>query len=250
MIYIKTPEEIEKMREGGEILAQILKKVAENVRPGTSTKYLDKLATKLIYQNNAKPSFKGYEGYPNALCISVNEEVVHGIPSSRILKEGDIIGLDLGIVYKGMYTDHAVTVPAGGVSKKAQKLINVTKEALEQGIKQVKVDGYIGDVSWAIQKFVEENGFSVVRDLIGHGVGKKVQEEPEIPNFGQAGQGAKLEKGMTLAIEPMVNIGDWKVKILSDGWTVVTADGSLSAHFEHTIVVVKNGAEVLTKIDN
>jgi len=250
MIYIKTPEEIEKMREGGKILAQILKKVAENVRQGTSTKYLDRIATKLIYQNNAKSSFKGYEGYPNALCTSVNEEVVHGIPSSRILKEGDIIGLDLGILYKEMYTDHAVTVPVGGVSKETQKLINVTKEALEQGIKQVKPDGYIGDISWAIQKFVEENSFSVVRDLVGHGVGKEVQEEPEVPNFGQVGQGTKLEERMTLAIEPMVNMGDWKVKILSDGWTVVTADGSLSAHFEHTVAVTRKGVEVLTKIDN
>jgi len=253
MIYIKTKEEIDRMREGGKILAKILKEARREVKPGITTKELDILAEKKILQAGGKPSFKGYQDakgniFPTALCTSVNEELVHGIPSSkRILKEGDIIGLDLGMVYKGMYTDAACTVGVGKISLKAQKLIDVAEGALEVAIKTIKPEITLGDLGYAIQSFVEKEGFSVVRQLVGHGVGKAVHEDPQIPNFGKPGKGLELKEGMTLAIEPMVSAGDWKVNFSKNGWTAVMADGSLSSHFEHTVAITQSGVKVLTR---
>lgn len=248
MIIIKTPEEIQKMGEGGRILARILKKVARAVKPGISTMELNNLAEELMAQNKALPSFKNYRGFQYALCASVNYEVVHIAPKEyKILKKGDLIGLDLGLKYKGYYTDMALTVPVGEVSKRVQKLIKATKKALDIGISQVKPSNQIGDISAAIQKYVEGQDLAVVRTLVGHGVGKEVHEEPRIPNFGEPHTGPKLEVGMTLAIEPMVNIGGHAVKTLDDGWTIETIDKSLSAHFEHTVAVTKKGCEILTK---
>jgi len=245
---IKNPEEIKMMREGGKILARILKELAKTVRPSISTKYLDDLAVTLAIKHKASPSFKNYNGYPHATCISVNEEVVHNMPSQdKILKEGDIVGIDFGLWYKGLCTDMAVTVPVGKVSKQAKKLIKVTKKALEIGLKQAKAGNTIGDVGFAIEQFVLKGGFSVVKTLTGHGVGHQVHEEPKIPNFGEPGRGVRLEEGMTLAIEPMVNIGRHEVRTKEDGWGIVTNDSSLSAHFEHTVAVTKKGYEILTK---
>lgn len=248
MIFIKTKKEIELMRQGGKILAKILNELEKETKPGTNTHDLNELAENLAKKFGAKPSFKGYRNYPASLCVSINSEVVHGLPKKRILKEGDIVGLDFGLFYQGYYTDMAKTVPVGKISSLAQKLIFVTKKALDLGIAQVKPGNHIGDISFAIQSYVEANGFSVVRDLVGHGVGKKIHEPPQVPNFGEKGTGVKLEEGMTLAIEPMVNAGSYKVKLLSDGWTFVTCDGSLSCHFEHTVAVTKTGFEILTKI--
>lgn len=248
MITIKTTEEIEKMRQGGMILASIMKKLAKMIKPGISAKEIDDQAEKFISQAGAVPSFKNYKSYPSATCISVNNEVVHNIPSkNKIFKTGDIVGLDLGVKYKGLYTDMAMTVPVGKISKEAKKLIKITKKALAIGLKQIKPRNTIGDIGYAIQNFVEPKGFSVVRTLTGHGVGYQVHEEPRIPNFGIPGQDIKLEQGMTLAIEPMVNVGAPDVRTKEDGWGIVTMDGSLSAHFEHTVVVTKKGYDILTK---
>lgn len=256
MVYIKTSEEIALMREGGKILAQILIDLGEAVKPGIKTIELDRLAESLVFKYGAEASFKGYEpsfnsdngGYPASVCVSVNEEVVHGIPGNRILKEGDIVSLDMGVLHKGYYTDAAITVGAGKISLVAQKLIDTTKRSLELGIAEVKAGGHLGDIGFAVQSYAEKNGFSVVRDLVGHGVGKYIHEAPEIPNYGKRGKGLKLEEGMTLALEPMVNIGRPEVRVLSDSWTFVTSDRSLSAHFEHTIAITENGVEVLTKL--
>lgn len=255
MVSIKTPEEIEIMKQGGKILAQILKKICRAANPGISTFDLEELALDLISKNKAKPSFKGYKGYPACLCISRNNQVVHGIPSKKeILKQGDIIDLDLGIKYRGLYTDMSITVSVGKVSYQARKLIKVTKKALDIGISQIKPGNQIKHIGQAIQKYVEKNGFSVVRSLVGHGVGYAVHEPPQIPNFlPKPGEKRwddiklELKPGMCLAIEPMVNVGGSEVRTLDDGWTVVTADGSLSAHFEHTIAVTENGHQILTK---
>ncbi len=248
MVIIKKPEEIEIMSQGGKILAKILKNIAKAAKPGASAFKLNQLAGKEIEKYKAKPAFKGYRGYPFILCTSINEEVVHGFPlAKKILKPGDIIGLDLGIEYKGYFTDMAITCPIGKISPLAKKLIKVTEKALFLGLKQIKPGNYIGDISSAIQKFVEQNSFSVVRDLAGHGVGKNLHEDPLIPNFGQPKTGLRLEEGMTLAIEPMVNASGYQVKTSDDGWTVVTSDKGLSAHFEHTVVVTKKGYKVLTK---
>lgn len=248
MIIIKTKSEIEKMKKGGRILAKVMKELARGVKAGVSTEELDLRAEKLIRRYKTRPSFKNYRGYPKTLCASVNHQVVHAIPrQDHILRQGDIIGLDLGLEADGYFVDMAITVPIGKVDKKTKKLIEVTKEALARGIKQAKAGNYIGDISWAIQKFVESQGLSVVRSLVGHGVGKEVHEEPRIPNFGEPKTGQKIEEGMTLAIEPMVNLGGHEVETREDGWTIETADGSLSAHFEHTIAVTKKGPQVLTK---
>lgn len=236
------------MREGGRILAKILQELSFCVKVGMTGKELNRLAEKLAYKNNAKPSFLGYKGYPASLCVSVNNEIVHSLPKDIKFKEGDIVGLDFGILYKGMYTDMAATYPVGKISKKAEKLIFTTKKALELGEAQVKAGNYIGDISFAIQNYAEKRGFGVVRDLVGHGVGREVHEDPQVPNFGKKGRGIKLQKGMTLALEPMVNIGTWKIKLLSDNWTFATVDGSLSAHFEHTVAVTEEGCGVLTKL--
>ena len=248
MIILKTNEEIAIMREGGKILAEILKELAKEAKSGVMTKELDDYAEELILKYKATPSFRGYNGYPTALCVSINEEVVHGIPSERKLKTGDIVGLDLGIYYKGLCTDSAVTVGVGKISQKAKRLIGATKKSLYRGISAVKSGASIGDIGFAVQSYAEDQGFSVVRDLTGHGVGKKVHEPPQIPNYGKKGKGLKLKKGMTIAIEPMINEGKYFVHQQKDGWTFVTSDGNLSAHFEHTMAVTKNGCEILTAL--
>lgn len=255
MIIIKTPDEISIMKEGGKILATILEEVSATVVPGVSTMELNELAEKLIRKAGGDPAFLNYivEGeednpYPGTLCTSVNSEVVHGIPSKNgILKEGDIIGLDIGMFYKGLCTDTAKTVGVGNISKSTQRLIDITQQALKKGISQIKSGAQIGDIGSAIQKYVEGEGFSVVKQLVGHGVGKKVHEEPRVPNYGESGTGLTLEEGMTLAIEPMVNVGEEHVKTEDDQWTITTLDKSLSAHFEHTIAVTKKGCNILTE---
>lgn len=247
MISVKNQEEIKAMREGGRILAGILKELEKKVAPGVVTQDLNILSEKLILKNGAQPSFKGYNGFPAALCVSVNDEIVHGVPSKRELKEGDIVGLDLGILYKGFHTDMAVTVPVGAISPEAGRLIRVTKKSLKRAIARAKAGKTIGDLGHAVQNYVEGQGFNVVRDLCGHGVGRRLHEDPEIPNFGQRHKGPKLKEGMVLAIEPMVTAGDWKIKLSADGFGFKTKDGSLSAHFEHTLLVTRTGGEVLTR---
>ena len=250
---IKTPTEIQAMREGGKILAMVLKEVAKAVKPGIKTIELNKLAERRLRELGAKPSFLGYKSdylvYPASLCTSVNSEVVHGIPKkNKILEEGDIVGLDLGCWYKGLCVDTATTAAVGNVSAGAQKLIKITKQSLIEALRQVQGGVSIGDIGHGVETYVEAQGFSVVRQLTGHGVGRSVHEEPAIPNFGQAGKGPKLLAGMTIAIEPMVNAGGYEVATQADGWTVVTVDGSLSAHFEHTVLVTEKGYEILTTI--
>ncbi len=257
MIFIKTPAEIEKMRAGGKILAQIFKQLSQAVRPGVSGFELDKLAEKLTKKHQVLPAFKGYipddlrgtkkHGFPAVICFSLNSEVVHGLPTKeKIIKEGDIVALDMGIKYQDFFLDKAITLVVGKTSGQAKKLIKVTEEVLNLAIKKIKPGIYLGDISSFIQKYVEQNGFSVVRDLTGHGIGKALHEEPAIFNFGKPGTGPVLKEGMVLAIEPMVNAGGYKIKISSDGWTIFTVDNSLSAHFEETVAVTKNGYEVLT----
>lgn len=247
-ISLKNQAEIDIMKKGGQIAANILNDLANFVKPGLQTVELDRLAVNLIAQNKVKASFKNFHGYPASICVSINSEVVHGIPCDRVIKDGDLVKIDLGILYKGFHTDTAVTVGAGKISEEAEKLMKVTKNALQKGIEAVKPDIHLGVIQNIIQKEIESNGFGVVRDLVGHGIGKELQESPSIPNYGSENEGPILKGGMTLAIEPMVTIGSYEVKTLEDGWTVATADKSLSAHFEHTIVITKNGAEVLTKI--
>ena len=235
------------MRAANALVADVLAELAAMVTPGITTKDLDAAAEKLVRDGGAEPAFKGYRGYPCTLCASVNEEVVHGIPSKRSLGEGDIISLDMGVKLNGFYGDSAVTVPVGKVSDEAATLLRVTRESLEKGIAQVRLGGRISDIGYAIQQHVEAHGFSVVREFVGHGIGAALHEEPQIANYGEPGRGPRLAEGMTLAIEPMVNIGRPAVKVLADGWTAVTKDGSLSAHFEHTVAVTKTGPLVLTR---
>ena len=246
---IKTQKEIEIMAEGGKILAKIMKELEKRVQPGITTKELDSLAEELILKAGGKCSFKGYEGFPACLCTSINEEIVHVVPSDRVLKEGDIISLDLGIFYKGFHTDMAVTLPVGKVLPEAQRLIRVTKKALKRGLKKVRVGNTFGDVGNTIQRYVESQGFNVVRDLCGHGIGKELHEEPKILNYGKRHSGEEIKEGMVFCLEPMVTAGDWKIKKTSDGYGYQTADASLSAHFEHTIVVTKNGFQILTELN-
>ena len=247
MITIKTPEEIKIMREGGKILANIMKELEKMVKPGISTKELDRAAEALVLNSKAKCSFKGFQDYPSCLCVSINEEVVHAVPSERILKEGDIVSLDLGVYYKDYHSDMAVTLPVGEVTLEAQRLIRATKKALKRGIKKVKLGNTFGDIGNTIQRHVEGQEFSVVKDLCGHGIGKELHEDPQIVNYGKRGTGPKLVEGMVFCLEPMVTTGDFKIKKSKDGQGFETADGSLSAHFEHTILVTKNGAKVLTQ---
>lgn len=254
MSLIKSQKEIQALAEGGRKLAEILQKVVEAVRPGVTTKELDSIAEVLISSSGGTPSFKGYNAfgarraYPASLCTSINDEVVHGIPSEkRVLKEGDIIGLDIGMKYKGLYTDMALTVGVGKVDADSKKLMDATQSALEKGIAEVRPGAYIGDIGEVIQTYVEGYGFGVVRELVGHGVGHAVHEEPEVPNFGKRGKGIRLAEGMVLALEPMVTAGKHHVVLADDEWTWKTADGSRSAHFEHTVVVTKGGVTVLTK---
>jgi len=240
--------EIAIIHKGGKILAKIMKELEKEVRPGIKTKYLNKVAEDLVFSFKAQPSFKGFKGYPSVICTSINEEIVHAVPGNRELKEGDIISLDLGIRYKGYCTDMAVTVPVGKITKEKEKLIKVTQEALYKGIEQAKPGNYLGDIGWAIQQYAEGQGFNVVRELVGHGVGKEVHEDPQIPNYGKQGTGLKLVKGMVLAIEPMVCIGNWQIEKCEDGFGYRTKDRSLSAHFEHTIAITQKGPKILTTI--
>jgi methionyl aminopeptidase len=246
VIVCKSPGEIERMRVANALVARVLAELAETVAPGVTTRDLDALAEKLVRAGGAEPAFKGYRGYPATLCASVNEQVVHGIPSARPLDEGDIVSLDMGVKLNGFYGDSAITVPVGEVSPEVRRLLQATQAALQQGISQVRVGGRISDIGHAIQQHVESEGFSVVREFVGHGIGSALHEEPQIANYGEPGRGPRMAEGMVLAIEPMVNMGRPAVKVLSDGWTAVTRDGSLSAHFEHTVAVTKDGPLVLT----
>ena len=247
MIVLKRESEIAKMREAGRVLARTMRVVSETIVPGKTTLIeLDQLAERLIAEAGCVASFKGYRGYPAATCISVNEVVIHGIPDGRVLKEGDIVDLDFGVIHEGWHADGAWTYPVGAVSESAQRLMNVTKESLYQGIAKARVGNRVGDVSSTIQRYVERNGYSVVRDLVGHGIGQSLHEEPSVPNFGKPGRGELLRAGTTVCIEPMVNEGTHKVNTLADGWTIVTADGRLSAHYEHTVAVTEAGPEILT----
>ncbi len=249
MVIIKLPDEIEKARASNKIVAEVLSRIKEKVKPGIKTKELDKLAEEIAEKRGAKPAFKGYRGFPYALCVSVNEQVVHGMPSDRILEEGDIVGFDFGIYYNGFFGDAAVTLPVGKISPSAAKLIEVTEKSLYKGIAQARIGNRLGTISAAVQSTVEKNGFSVVRDYVGHGIGKNLHEDPQIPNFGKKDRGIELKSGMLLAIEPMVNEKEYKVKVLSDEWTVVTADGGLSAHFEHSVAITENGPDILSKMN-
>ncbi|MDP3976076.1 MAG: type I methionyl aminopeptidase [bacterium] len=246
-IYIKSAEEIRLLREGGKILYEILHKTAGKVRAGVSTGELNEYAEMLLAGRGVRGAFKGYHAFPAALCTSVNEACVHGIPSfDFILKEGDIIGLDFGVVYEGLITDSAITVAVGQVSSDLQHLMRTTKQALQEGIKEARVGNRVGAISAAVQKIVERQGYHCVRDLIGHGVGYEVHEAPEVHNVGKKSDGPELREGMVIAIEPITTIGDWKVRTLKDNWTVVTADGSMSAHYEHSVAITKEGPVVLT----
>jgi methionyl aminopeptidase len=249
MIILKTPEEIEVMAQASKLVAETLEALKKEVRPGVTTEQLDRFAEAFIVARGGRPAFKGYRNYPKTLCASVNEQVVHGIPSKRPLKEGDIVGLDLGVIVGGFYGDAAMTVAVGTVSPEAARLIKVTEEALYRGIEQAVVGNRLSDISHAIQRYVEAAGYSVVTDFVGHGIGRQLHEEPQVPNYGKPGQGPRLQYGMVLAIEPMVNMGGSAVRILEDQWTAVTQDGSLSAHFEHTIAIQPSGpARILTKL--
>ncbi len=249
MVILKLPEEIEKARASNRIVAEVLSRLREKVKPGVKTKDLDAFAEEIAEKRGARPAFKGYHGYPHSLCISINEVVVHGMPSERVLMEGDIVGLDFGVCYQGFYGDATITLPVGRVTDRALKLMQVTEQSLYAGIEQAREGNRLGDISAAVQSVAEDAGYSVVRDFVGHGIGKNLHEEPQIPNFGQKGRGIELKKGMILAIEPMVNEGQFKVQILPDGWTVVTKDGSLSAHFEHSVAITENGPDILSKLN-
>jgi len=249
MVILKSSREIEKLYISNQIVAEILSMLESEVRPGVDTLYLNDLSERLAHERKAIPAFKGYRGFPYALCASVNNVVVHGIPSKKPLVEGDILSLDFGILGEGYYGDAAITVDVGKISETAARLSRVTQEALFKGIEKAVPNGRLSDISHAIQSHVETAGFSVVREFVGHGIGSKLHEEPQIPNFGKPGRGIRLKAGMTLAIEPMVNEKGYDVKVLEDGWTAVTKDGSLSAHFEHTIAITENGPVILSEID-
>jgi len=247
MIPIKTPEQIEIMGQGGQILGQIMRELKDRVQPGIATQELDKLAQELVFKSGAQPAFKGYRGFPAALCISINEQIVHGVPSGRVLKQGDVLSLDLGIVYKGFNADMAITLPIGTVDPEVGRLIRVTKKALKRAIARTKPGKTIGDIGQAIQKHVQDQDFQVIRELCGHGIGKKLHEKPDIPNFGQRHKGDKLKPGMVLAIEPMAVMGKPGIKKGPDGFCYQTADNSISAHFEHTVAVTEKGPRILTE---
>jgi methionyl aminopeptidase len=247
MIILKSPDEIAKMRRAGGIVAGTIDRVLEAVRPGVATAELDRVAEDHIGRANATPSFKGYRGFPASICASINHEVVHGIPGNRYLKAADILSLDFGAIWEGYHADSAVTVFVGEPpSAEAEKLVRVTEEALEAGITEIRPGKRLSDIGHAVQQVVEGAGFAVVREYVGHGIGRSLHEDPQIPNYGAPGRGLELKPGLVVAIEPMVNMGDWRTRVLNDGWTVVTADGSLSAHFEHTIAVTNDGHEILT----
>lgn len=248
MISIKTSEELARMREGGRKLARVMKQLQAMVRPGISTKELDEAAQDFITQEGAQVAFQGYHGFPGAICISVNEEIVHVVPSKRVLKEGDIITLDIGCVWKGFYLDMARTMGVGEIAPETRHLIETTKKALRLGIKKATVGNTVGDIGETVQRFVEGQGYQVVRELCGHGIGKELHEDPKIANFGKRHEGEKLKEGMVICIEPMVTVGHWKLKHMEDGHGFATEDGSMSCHFEDTIAITRKGPEVLTKV--
>jgi methionyl aminopeptidase len=248
MISIKSETELEKMRQASRMVAQVLAGLRERARPGISTASLDEWAERFIRRHGGVPSFKGYRGYPASVCISVDSEIVHGIPGERRLREGQIVSMDVGVIYEGYHGDAAISVGIGEIDDAAARLLAVTEEALAAGIGAARAGRRLGDVSHAIQVAAESQGYGVVRDYVGHGIGKEMHEDPQIPNFGRAGRGPLLSPGMTLALEPMVTLGDYRTRVLDDMWTVVTADGSLAAHFEHTIAVTVGEAEVLTRL--
>ncbi|TET72513.1 MAG: type I methionyl aminopeptidase [Candidatus Aminicenantes bacterium] len=249
MIIYKNEDEIRAIRRSNQIVAKVLDELRTMIKPGVQTKKLDEYAEKRAREMGAVPAFKGYRGYPASLCTSINEEIVHGIPSSRALHEGDIISLDFGVVCDGYYGDAAVTYPVGEVTSEVKKLIETAKEAFYKGLGQMREGRRISDISFAIQSYVESQGFSAIRSFVGHGVGFFLHEEPQVPNFGQPGRGPKIKRGMVLAIEPMIAMGDWNVEILADSWTAVTKDRSLSAHYEHTAAVTQEGTEILSLLD-
>lgn len=248
MVIRKSDREIALMREAGRIVAITLAQLEERIEPGVTTAELDRLAHEIITKHGSTPSFLGYRGFPSSVCISVNEEVVHGIPGPRVLKEGDIVSLDLGATYKGYHGDAAITVPVGNVSETALKLIDTTRGALEAAIAQARKGNRLGDISWAIQSYADSRGFAVVRQYVGHGIGRDLHEDPQIPNYGQPGKGILLKPGMTFALEPMVNTGTYLTRVLDNNWTVVTEDGQLSAHFEHDIAITNGDPEILSQL--
>jgi len=247
VIPIKSEKDLQILKRSGRILAAVMRKVEKIVRPGITTLDIDCLSEELILKEKAIPAFKGYKGFPATACVSVNEEIVHGIPEPRVILEGDIVSIDLGVNYQGYFSDMALTLAVGKVDENKKRLIEVTKKALGIGIKQAVAGNYLGDISHSIQSFVEESGFSVVRQFVGHGIGVSLHEEPEIPNFGPAHLGPLLKSGMVLAIEPMVNIGSWECFIAKNGWTAITKDGLASAHFEHTVAITDKGPVILTE---
>lgn len=248
VIIIKSSREIEKLKKSNAIVAEVLLRLRKMVVPGMTTRELDRMAEEFILSKGAIPAFKGYRNYPATLCVSINEEVVHGIPGARKLREGDIVSIDVGVNLNGYFGDAAITLPVGEVDQQARRLMEVTEKALSIGIEMARVGNRLQDISYAIQRWVEGEGFSVVREFVGHGIGRSLHEEPQVPNFGSPGQGPRLEKGMVFALEPMVNEGSYEVRVLSDGWTVVTIDGKRSAHFEHTIAITDGKAEILSLI--
>jgi len=247
MIKIKTADDIRGMRVAGGIAARILRELADSIVPGTTTTGdLDRLAERLLKENGAQASFKGFRGYPKAICVAVNEEVVHGIPGKRVLNEGDVIGLDIGASFNGYHGDTATTVPVGEAMERVLRFLRISEDCLTKGIEQAVPGNRLGDIGHAIQEYAEGHGYSIVRDLVGHGIGVGLHEEPQVPNYGSAGEGIVLREGMTLAVEPMINMGGLEVRVLPDGWTYVTKDGRISAHFEHTVAVTADGSEILT----
>jgi methionyl aminopeptidase len=248
MILLKSLQEIAKMEVANRIVAEILEGVKEKVQPGIETRELDELAEEMCRQRRVKPAFKGYRGYPRSICVSVNEEVVHGIPGPRCLKAGDVVSLDFGVKYEGYYGDAAITVGVGEVGEKARALIAATEESLYAGIAKVKAGQRLSDISHAVQTVVEGAGFGVIREFVGHGIGRSLHEDPQIPNFGPPDRGPTLQVGMTFAIEPMTSMGSWQVRILQDGWTAITQDGSCAAHFEHSVALTENGVLILSRL--
>jgi len=248
MINIRSSREIAQLKKANAVVAEVFERLKNKITPETTTRELDQIAEEYIRSKGAVPAFKGYRGYPATLCVSINEEVVHGIPGQRRLKQGDLASIDVGVNLNGYFGDAAITFPVGDVDEEARKLLEVTEKALYIGIDQARAGNRLFDISFAIQHWVESHGFSVVRDFVGHGIGKSLHEEPQIPNFGPAHQGPRLEKGMIFSLEPMVNEGTYEVRILSDAWTVVTADGKRSAHFEHTVAITNGGADILSTL--
>lgn len=249
MIYYKTYDEIELLRQSNMLVAKTHGEVAKMIKAGITTGELDKMAEEFILDNGGKPGFKGYNGYPSTLCISINEEVVHGMPGDRVINEGDLVSVDCGVLMNGFYGDSAYSYSIGEMTDEALKLMKVTKECLYKGIEAATIGNRVGDIGFAVQKHAEDNGFSVVRDLVGHGVGRNLHEKPEVPNYGKQGTGAKLKEGMVIAIEPMINAGVYTVKGLADGWTITTTDSSLSAHYEHTVAITSKGTDILSSFE-